>query len=512
MKKNIAFHPPLIALYPILAVYAANMSLWSWSELGIPSAIALVSAAFLWLIGGLITRSWAGGALIASSMVASFFLFQTLVEWIGVFGWIVVTTALMALSAWPWRSLTLPTRFLNAASVILMILSLGSIAQTSYRIKRAIAPKDGDARLTSASAAREALPDVYYIVLDGYGRADELDRVLGIDNQPFLKQLEKLGFFVCADSYSNYCQTEISLASSLNMAFIDDFFKPTESSTVDRAVLDQTIDDSAVARQFRANGYVYLGITTGFPALEFNSADITLPSEKQRMLLGATLIQMTPLRASGQIIMSQFDERRELLRAGIDALGSLNKRGSRPRFVVAHILAPHPPFVFGPNGDERRPKMQFAYADGSHYFENGGTERAYRQGYRDQLEWLNVSLLPKLKEILKMEPAPIVILQGDHGSKLGLDQESASKTDLKEAFANLMAVRVPDSMRNALPLNLTPVNLFRILLRRLFGTDLPPLPNRSLYSPWSRPLQFTDVTDKLGETTFVQEPSSVPRP
>lgn len=511
MKKPIAFHPPLIALYPILAVYAANMSLWSISDIGLPSLVAILTVTGLWLISGVITRSSLRGALIASAMVACFFLFRTLDEWIGFGGWIVATAAMLTVSAWPWKSLNLTTRFLNAASVILIALSLITVIQTNSRIQRSVKRNNSPAKLTSTAQSQESLPDVFYIILDGYGRADELERVFGIDNQPFLSRLEDSGFLVCSDSYANYCQTEISLASSLNMGYIEDFLQPSENATVDRAVLDQRIDESVVAKEFKEQGYLYVGITTGFPALEFKSADITLPREQQHMLLGATLIQMTPLRASGRIVMSQFDERRQMLKGGIEAIGSLSKRGPRPRFVVAHILAPHPPFVFGPNGEEKRPKMQFAYADGSHYFDNGGTEAGYREGYRDQLEWLDKSLLPKLEAILKIKPTPIIILQGDHGSKLRLDQESSSKTDLKEVFANLMAVHVPESMREGIPMNLTPVNLFRILLGRLFGINLPSLPNRSFYSRWTQPMQFTDVTDKLGETTFVQE-AAAPRP
>lgn len=512
MKTPVAYYPALIALYPALAVYAANMSLWSFSEIALPSIVSLGIVAVLWLISGLLTRSSNRGALIASALVACFFLFRTVDAWMGLWGWIFVTVVALTASAWRWKSLILPTRFLNAASVVLIVLSLGTIIQTSYRIQRSVSSNHARTALAATTQSPERLPDVFYIILDGYGRADELERNFGIDNQPFLKKLEDSGFIVCNESYANYCQTEISLASSLNMGYIEDFFQPSKNPIVDRAVLDQSIDESTVAKEFKERGYVYVGITTGFPALEFKSADITLPREQQHMLLSATLIQMTPLRASGRIIMSQFDERRQMLRSGIDALGSLARRGPRPRFVVAHILAPHPPFVFGPNGEEKRPKTQFAYADGSHFFDNGGTGQGYREGYRDQIQWLNKVLIPELDAILEVKPTPIVVLQGDHGSKLKLDQESASRSDLKEVFGNLMAVRVPESMRERIPMNLTPVNLFRILLGRLFGIDLPMLANRSFYSRWTQPLEFADVTDKLGESTNVQEAGPAPRP
>jgi hypothetical protein len=48
-------------------------------------------------------------------------------------------------------------------------------------------------------------PDIYYVILDGYARADILDELYGYDNSRFLDYLERHGFFVAETSHSNYC-------------------------------------------------------------------------------------------------------------------------------------------------------------------------------------------------------------------------------------------------------------------------------------------------------------------
>ena len=67
-----------------------------------------------------------------------------------------------------------------------------------------------------ATAPARNLPDVYYIILDAYGRADSLKTFYGYDNTPFLQALEQRGFYIARHSRANYDQTPLCLASALN--------------------------------------------------------------------------------------------------------------------------------------------------------------------------------------------------------------------------------------------------------------------------------------------------------
>ncbi len=64
-------------------------------------------------------------------------------------------------------------------------------------------------------------PDIYYIILDGYGRADMLQTIHSFDNSMFVDALEQRGFLVASESQSNYARTLLSLSSSLNMQYLD---------------------------------------------------------------------------------------------------------------------------------------------------------------------------------------------------------------------------------------------------------------------------------------------------
>ena len=46
-------------------------------------------------------------------------------------------------------------------------------------------------------------PDIYFIVLDGYARADVLAKYYGFDNGPFIGGLRQRGFQVSEASRSN---------------------------------------------------------------------------------------------------------------------------------------------------------------------------------------------------------------------------------------------------------------------------------------------------------------------
>jgi tRNA(Ile)-lysidine synthase TilS/MesJ len=53
--------------------------------------------------------------------------------------------------------------------------------------------------------------------VDAYGRSDVLKDLYDIDNNDFIRYLKEKNFYVAEDSHSNYNQTRLSLASSLNM-------------------------------------------------------------------------------------------------------------------------------------------------------------------------------------------------------------------------------------------------------------------------------------------------------
>ena len=76
---------------------------------------------------------------------------------------------------------------------------------------------------TPASGTRGAqaknLPNVYYLIIDAYGRADALKDYAGFDNTSFVADLNGLGFQTLGNARSNYMKTHMSIPSTLSMNY-----------------------------------------------------------------------------------------------------------------------------------------------------------------------------------------------------------------------------------------------------------------------------------------------------
>ncbi len=205
------------------------------------------------------------------------------------------------------------------------------------------------------------------------------------------------------------------------------------------------------------------------------------------------------MQASSGNLESQYDSRRRKLAAAFDHLIHLGPRGAKPRFVFVHILAPHPPFVFGPHGEPVRPThTTFGYWDASAFFAVGGTMPEYIKGYTGQLQYVNMMVLRAVDQIRKDSAVPpVIIFQGDHGSRAHLSQDELAKSDVRESFRNLNAYLVPPTVKAKLYPSITPANSFRVLFDQLFGANFPLLPDRSFFTTWDRPYDPVDVTDQV---------------
>lgn len=506
-REPLPFYPLIVAVFPIVSVYSANLAYVPAHELVRPVLAVALAAILLTAVLGLIFRSAARGAAATAVFAVCFFAYS----WFygltahfftddgvrGDIGWYAATALLVGLAAWRVRRVG-P---LNVLASFIAVIALGNIGLNLLRSERL---SERTAR-TKLSAGQNAAyrPDVFYIILDGHGRRDSILRTIGYDDEPFLKGLRDRGFFIADRSHANYCQTELSLSSSLNMDFIQNLLPKVDPTTDDRAPLGRLIDDNEVARRFRSHGYGFVAVTSGFPPVSFSSADVQMGTRWGGTMVETTLLQMTPL-ATENTIGSQFIARQKNLLGAFANLNSLGTPTIEPRFVMVHILAPHPPFVFNADGSLHRHHGQFCYCDGSDYITYVGPPDQYRIGYAGQVAWAENRTLEAIDHLLAGEGPgrrPIIIVQGDHGSKLRLDQASLANTDVHECFPNLNAYLVPTQVAKDLRPDITPVNSFRVVLHDLFGDDLKPLPDRSWYSTFPLPYAFTEVTNRIEPVT-----------
>lgn len=494
-KTRRAFHPPLVAMAPVLLVFAPNSGLLPAGSLLRPLGVAFALAIALWGFAAAVGRSCVRGATFASVVLGGSFGYSTLAPHLPLgdpTGRIVAASVPLVLVAFVLARKVRDPGLLNVFASLLFALA-------AFQAGTSVLRHRGDERGQAAQGGDRGAerPDVFYIVLDGYGRHDAMKAKVGYDDAFFVDGLRALGFYVAERSRTNYVQTELSLASSLNMEPLTKLVTEIPVQT-DRSPFDRLIRENAVAKTFVSKGYRFVTVTTGFPAIEFPAQNSGYTPKGGLSLLETALLDLTPLGDRVEYTGSQFVARRKWLRDGFSALRSLAGESSQPKFVFAHILAPHPPFVFDADGRDAKFEKSFGYYDASDWTDRNGDRARYAEGYRGQATWTARQTLATVRALVAgSRRPPIIVVQGDHGPKSGLVQNSLDDTDLGESIPNLNAYLVPERMKAMLDPEITPVNSFRVILSGLFGLDLPRRPDRSYFSPFAKPMELTDVTDRV---------------
>ncbi len=332
--------------------------------------------------------------------------------------------------------------------------------------------------------------DIYYIVLDAMGRADTLQELYGLDLGPFVADLKSRGFQVVSHARSNYAHTQLSFSSFLNLAYLDPVANAVGKTSESQEALDFLIQHNALMRLAKQAGYQVVGIGTDYPATsKFDEADICVCQQYGLSLFEQAVIGATPLAAAPLDRWTYSAHRRKTL-ASLDTLETGIPSPQR-QFVFAHILAPHPPFLFTPDGGYRRPDRPFSITDGSEF---QGSKEEYVQGYRDQAAFIVQRVERVVHAILSRPgPQPVIVIHGDHGPGSRLQSNDPTHTDMTERMAIFEAYYFPEG-GDALSDSISPVNLSRALANRYFGTTLGRLPEASFFSTPRQPYDFIPVS------------------
>ncbi len=157
------------------------------------------------------------------------------------------------------------------------------------------------------------------------------------------------------------------------------------------------------------------------------------------------------------------------------------------KFVFAHILLPHPPYVLAEGG--RRVLKEEA------------DSKSEAELFDQQLQYTNQLMKRTVASLLDGpdETDPIIVLSADEGPYLCGDDDCIDGTPETYGIRHgvLRAYYLPE-LDYTVPEDDTGVNIFRMILREYFGADLPDLPNRSYSWPDKDHIyDFRDVTDLL---------------
>lgn len=499
-------HPLLFATYPILALLAANVTevevLVSIRAL----AISLLGTSLISFLIRMICGSWRRAALAASFLALWFFsyghLYQIMrnVPAIGMYlgrhrFLIIIYGVMLIVGLWLIfkRSINViaSTKLMNLIGLVLVAYPVFRIVEHSLNVStgKEISQELAMTTLKPHAISGEGdLPDIYYIILDTYTRADALMNDFGFDNSTFLDQLRTMGFYIADCSRSNYNFTQGSLSTTLNMVYLPDLDQVLAEFGLDTDDVWLLLKQSLVREQLETLGYKTVAFDTGFEWSRIENADIYLSLSKdpfqlqliepfEAMLIKSTLgliltdLQNRSFLTQTNRLLEGINEinfpYRHFVERQLFILDQLPRIPSfpGPKFVFVHILIPHVPHIFGPQGE--------IITDTRYY--SGGLDAAindefFERGYVNEIRFINGRMLAIVETLIsESETPPIIIIQGDSGVTKG--------NWLK--IINALYLRGEENPK--LYSTMSPVNTFRLIFDTYFGTDYGLLPDESFF-------------------------------
>jgi len=540
MKKPRTVHPLLLALFPTLFLYSHNMVEYSFDVVFVPLVVIVVLTLVLWGLLGVILHNAAKSGLVVSLFLLLFFTYGHVYEMVWYFFAVrpftfgaenvLLPAFALLLAAGTFlifragRDFSRLTRFANFMSVILLAVTAITII-TSYLTAEPAREQDRRAEqreIAARNSVAATQPDIYYIILDAFARADILAEIYNYPNSALYNYLDQRGFYIAHRTGANYCQTMLSLSSTLNYKYLDAATDGFISDSNDRRPLKRMVYNNRAMKFLREHGYTIMAFASGSAPTEFRNADVFIEPVGKLWFLDefqSGLLNTTPLPhlvprmdripfMGEEFSHPQADARREMVRRTYDLLPKIPQRKS-PKFVFVHVVMPHPPFLFGPNGEERNPRGVFHLADGNaligRYIRN---REDYIGLYRNQLMFIEKKTIAALEGILaNSAQPPIIVLQSDHGPGAYLNWENSDSTNMRERLGILNAYYLPGSGDTLLWETITPVNTFRVIFNHYFDANLEILKDENYFSLWSKPYWFMPV----GQAVKQDRPSAPQR-
>lgn len=495
-QNILVLHPFLFAIYPVTALLAFNIEVTRLSAAVRPLLFSLVGATILLLIGKFLYKDWHVAGLFTTFALVIFFSYGHIYnefENIRIFGmaigrhryWIPFWVVLFIFGIW-WGKKTnwdykALSKILNIVVLIALVIPVFQIGQYIFRSFQTQSRVDEiDVPISLELKGNGPPPDIYYIILDGYARDDILSRFYELDNSDFLSRLNQSGFSIAYCSQSNYAQTQLSIASSLNSDYLENLNDRYKVGNTSRLGLPELIKHSSVRQMLEKLGYKTIAFDSGYDATRLQDAaayyspeilsdindfeDLFIRTTFARVLLeGIAFLNIPPDwevrdQAHRERILYTLEKLKEV--PEIDG----------PKFVFAHIISPHWPHVFGPNGEPVHEHPDSV------------------SGYKNQVIFISDQIESVLEEILdNSEVPPIIILQGDHGSVIESPQRRMSI---------LNAYFLPEDGDNILYEGISPVNSFRLIFNDYFGGQFPLLDDVSYFSSYEDPYNYEIIQNK----------------
>lgn len=512
-------HPFLVAIYPIVALLGWNIEEIAPAQALRSLFIVLIGSASLLVFLRLLLRDWRKAALLVSCALLLFFSYGQLYSALRLFPFagplvarhrfVIPFFAVLGVAG-TWFIVTRrgdlrnETRALNLTALAAVVMATLPIVINFTRGNgswegEGFLPLGGQGELQTGDDI--ARPDVYYIILDGYARSDFMGEKFAYDNSGFLNFLLSRGFYIATQANTNHTWMALSLASSLNMDFVQDLGVDLEPGAYPSAMVEP-IQHSLVRANFEKLGYKIVGFSSGYRPTEITDADyffspdtdLIEPSPPgislnafEGLLLHTSLGRIVEDLADPDALNNigvrtghPFSVLRTIIEYDFDELKVIPE-SPEPTFTFVHIPAPHSPYLFGKHGEtvEQTGVFSFTY--------EGVTKSHLENGlYRNQAIYISLRMQEVVQAILdRSDTPPIIIIQADTGPSVGWSGDLDSG-NLAIRTAILNAYYLPGGCQQLLYPAISPVNSFRVIFDCYFGASYTMLPDDVYYSRWPR--------------------------
>lgn len=514
LLRRFPFYPVLIGIYPVLFLWLVNYSQIRPIFIVRSLLIALGITAVVCLLSLALFRNLSKAGAMAGLVLALFFSYGHLYDLVNFkvfFGFIYGRHRVLLLLCGLLFCVgfffilrvksNLGTLTLNLVSGSLVLMTLAQLGYMDLKDMRLAVQQQAAAAkalpVSLPNTVKTGSPDVYYFLLDSYDRQDKMSYDVHLDNSAFVTELESMGFVFPDCTQSNYNNTIFTMSATLNMNYLDQLgYSYAGIAGLDQnsytSLLQPLTKDSLVMRIFKGIGYKFVTLKVSYPFIDFPDADIVydywrtiqpiqgveaynfqdifLRTTLFRPLIDATVAspekfyKFSPALLAflnSSMFRSQFSPKNPLSyqvylqnQFQLDQLESVAQIPGK-KFVYAHVMVTHPPYVFTPAGD---PTMLWSTTP---------------QGYSDQVSYLDRRLLVIIKNILaQSKTPPVIVLQADHAH--GWNRQG------KDEFKILNAYYLPQGGSAKVNKSITPVNTFRLIFSTYFQQNLPMLPDQSI--------------------------------
>ena len=301
-------------------------------------------------------------------------------------------------------------------------------------------------------------PDIYYIVPDKYTGSSILKNQFNHNNSEFTKYLEERGFVVQNSSFANYGASYASLASSLNLGYLQELGIGENSSQRDILAL---LENNKVQEMLTRNEYKYYHV--GSVYTEFNKhADRSYSYLHDYLDQKIYLNRFEKLMAQKSVFYA-IRENNPYYSATPMSFKKVSKLSKKEedKFVFLHVMSPHRPY-----------SLPRSVEDITYYPEENYSER---KRYTQELEAVNVLLKRTVNEILKNEDDAIIIIQGDEGPGLinspNFTRKLTEEENLRREQSIFFAHYTPEIQKDKFRNEVNPTNIFRIVFNERFNSS-----------------------------------------